>query len=276
MNRKGEEEKRGLADLLQWAWVLPPLLVVLLLLGAGCSRWGVGGRDGTWQQVQEERLLRVGMDASYPPFEWIDEQGEFVGYDVDLARELARRWRVDIQFVDIHFDGLYDALRAEKVDLLVSALPYDRTLTQDFLYSESYFNAGQVLVVSQEDASIRAVADLEGKRVGVQLGARAHQLVLQLIRDEGLSVEVVTGRQPEETFSLLREGDVDVLVCDRVTAHEHVAGEEFGIVEPPLTNAPFVIAARADSPRLMKEVNEALDAWRESGFLRDLEERWLR
>ncbi len=275
MNQSGKDN-RDLLDILEWFWFVLPLLLILLNVNSGCSQWRVGSLDETWQRIQEQGVVRVGMDASYPPFEWIDEQGEFVGYDVDLARELARRWDVEVQFFDIHFDGLYDALRAEKVDLLVSALPYDRTLTQDILYSEPYFNAGQVLVVPREEVSIRTVEDLEGKRTAVELGARAHQLLLQLARDQGLSAEVVTGRQAEEIFAFLREGDVDALICDRVMAYEHMEEEEFLIVEPPLTSAPFVMAARADSPVLIKEVDEAIQVWRADGFLSDLEVRWLR
>lgn len=273
---RDDKREREVSDILKWVWLVLPLLLVLLLLNVGRSEWGMGRRDSTWQRIQEEGVLRVGMDASYPPFEWIDDEGDFVGYDVDLGRELARRWGVEVHFSDIHFDGLYDALCAEKVDLLISALPHDRTLTEDILYSDSYFNAGQVLVIPQEKAAIRAVEDVEGKRVAVELGAEAHQLLLQLTRDQGLSAEIVTGRQAGEIFSLLQEGDVDVLICDRVTAYEHVRGEALRIVEPPLTSAPFVIAARADSPVLIREVDEAIEAWQESGFLDDLEKRWLR
>lgn len=275
MNQNDEREK-GLSGVPKWIWLLLPLLLIFLLFSVWRSRWGMGGDDGTWQRVQMAGVLRVGMDASYPPFEWIDEQGEFKGYDVDLARELARRWGVEVRFVDIHFDGLYDALRAERVDLLISALPYDRTLTQDILYSKPYFNAGQVLVVQQGTVSIREREDLDGKRVAVELGAEAHQLLLQLARDQGVSAEIITGRQAGEIFSLLQEGTVDALICDRVTAYEYVVEKELHIVDPPLTNAPFVIAARADSPLLMKRVDEAIETWRKSDFLTDLEERWLR
>lgn len=276
MNQNDDEKGRRFSDVLKWIWLILPLLLVLLILNTWRSRWGMGRQDNTWQRIQKEGVLRVGMDASYPPFEWIDDQGEFVGYDVDLARELARRWGVEVQFFSIHFDGLYDALRAERVDLLISALPRDHTLTEDILYSEPYFNAGQVLVVPEGEASIRALEDLEEKRVAVELGAEAHQLLLQLVRDRGLAIEIVTGRHAEEIFSFLGEGSVDALICDRVTAYEYVREGVFHIVEPPLTSTPFVMAARADSPALVREVDEAIEAWREDGFLDDLKERWLR
>ncbi|MEA3406572.1 MAG: ABC transporter substrate-binding protein [Chloroflexota bacterium] len=269
--------RKAWSGILRWAWLVVILLVlVVLVFSTWRSRRGSGRQDGAWQRIQEEGVLRVGMDASYPPFEWIDERGEFVGYDVDLARELARRWGVEPQFVNVHFDGLYDALEAEKVDLLISALPHDRAMTQDVVYSEPYFNAGQVLVVARGDTSMRSVEDLDGRCVGVELGARSHQWVRQLARDQGLSVEIVTGRHPENVFAFLEEGSADAVICDRVTAYGYMKGRALRIVDPPLTNAPFVMAGRADSRLLMKKVDEALGAWREVGFLADLEERWLR
>ena len=270
------QEKRAWSGILRWAWLLLPLLLILLMIRAWSPQRGLLRRSGTWERIQREGVLRVGMDASYPPFEWIDERGKFVGYDVDLARELAQRWDVEPQFVNVHFDGLYDALQTEKIDLIISALPYDRTKTQDLLYSDPYFNAGQVLVAPRGNISIQSVEDLDGKRVGVELGARAHQLLRQLARDRGVTAEIVTGRRPGEVFSLLGEGDVEALICDRVTAYDRMEGEEMRIVEPPLTSAPFVIAARSDSGTLIRKVDEALDVWQESGFLVDLEQRWLR
>ena len=85
------------------------------------------------------------MDASFPPFEVVDGDGRFVGFDVDLATALAERWGVGVRFVDVHFDGLYDALQADKFDLIISALPYDRTMTRDVAYSVSYYDAGELL-----------------------------------------------------------------------------------------------------------------------------------
>ena len=102
-----------------------------------------------FERILASGVLRVGMDASYPPFETENADGTCAGYDVDLARALAARWGVRAEFVNVHLDGLYDALRAGKCDVIISAIPYDRTMTRDVLYSTAYLNAGLVLVVRE-------------------------------------------------------------------------------------------------------------------------------
>jgi len=111
----------------------------------------------------------------------VNEAGQFVGYDVDLARALAERWGCRAEFASVSFDGLYDALRTDKFDLLISALPYDRTLTRDVLYSQSYFNAGEVLVARSDDIALSTLADLGDDAISVELGSEAHQLARQLV-----------------------------------------------------------------------------------------------
>ena len=106
--------------------ILLPLAIGLSMVGLGVGYWlsREEEKDHTWAVIQQTGMLRVGMDASYPPFEEIDETtGELRGYDVELAREIGRRLGLEVQFVNIGFDGLYDALITKKVDAVISALP---------------------------------------------------------------------------------------------------------------------------------------------------------
>lgn len=257
-------------------WVVGAALGVLLVWFAMSKLVVSLRRDETWARIQREGVLRVGMDASYPPFEVVDGEGRFRGYDVDLAGELARRWGVRAEFVNVHFDGLYDALKTGKFDLVISALPYDRTMTRDVLYSLSYFNGGQVLLARREDMRLQELSDLEGKRVSVELGAQAHQLVRQLSRDEGLRIDVVPQRDPEQVVGLLLGSQVDALVCDRLTAHGYLSrGHDLRLAGLPLTDEPYVIAARRESRVLLEQVNAALREWHENGLLEDLQRRWF-
>src|SRR5690348_3842448 len=86
--------------------------------------WGRLPRpDPAWDRIQASGVLRVGTDATYPPFESI-ENGQYVGYDMDLARALAAGLGVRAEFVNLSLDGQYDALAQDKVDVLISALPF--------------------------------------------------------------------------------------------------------------------------------------------------------
>jgi polar amino acid transport system substrate-binding protein len=231
--------------------------------------------DPTWARIQREGLVRVGMDASYPPFE-LEDEGLFAGFDVDLAEALAERWGVQVHLANIHFDGLYDALEAGKIDLILSALPHDRMRTLDVLYSYAYFDAGQVLVAPAADGTLAKAADLEGRTVAVELGTEAHQLARRLARDQGLDLEIVAEREAADVVARVREGQAAALICDRVSALGIVQRHpELHIVGEHLTEEPYVIAARLDALTLMHEVNMALVEWGRDGRLDALKSHWF-
>jgi polar amino acid transport system substrate-binding protein len=255
------------------------LVIVLALMTAAAGVWlmltpGEETKDETWERIQSEGLMRIAMDASYPPFEYIDEEGNLVGYDVDLANELGRRFGVDVEFVIISFDGLYDALRVERVDLILSALPFDLRLTEDVVYSHSYFNAGQMLVVLDGEADIGGVDDLRGKRVGVEWGSMGDVEARQLLRR--MEFELLPYAGPTEALTALTDGAVDATITDAVSAYQFSRDEGgIKIVGPPVTDEPYVIATRLNSFVLQERINEAILELSASGFLDELRTRWF-
>jgi ABC-type amino acid transport substrate-binding protein len=160
-----------------WSFPLGHFLLVICHLPFVIYLPACARPDDTWDRVHETGILRVGMDASFPPFETIAPDGTLVGFDVDLARELTQRMApavsaakgsaaegpappapsggegsvaegIEVQFVaNLPYDGLYDALAVGRVDVVISALVVNPARMADFAYSTPYFDAGQVLVV---------------------------------------------------------------------------------------------------------------------------------
>lgn len=258
---------------------------ILLLLVIGLSVVGLGvwywlGReeekDHTWAVIQQTGVLRVGMDASYPPFEEVDETtGELLGYDVELAREIGRRLDLEVQFVSIGFDGLYDALIARKVDAVISALPYDPLRTQDVLYTVSYFNAGLVLVVEEGETGIESVDDLSSRTLGVEWGsdsdAQGRRLVKRL---DGLTLRPYP--TPLDTLWGLKNGEVEAVLVDAVSAHHFIKHEgAVKIVGQPVTDESYVIAVGPTGTELVSALNAALLALRDDRTLIRLRDEWF-
>jgi polar amino acid transport system substrate-binding protein len=266
------------------------LLVILTLTAIGLAAWFVlarlgGVEDETWARIQQTGLMRVGMDASWPPFEYIDEAtGQIVGLDVDLARSISQRLGIEVEFVNVGFDSLNDALYVSRFDAIVSALPYDPLLYGDVAYSISYFNAGQVLVVragetemsESANQQISKVNDLSGKRLGVEWGSEGDVLGRQFQKKtEGLSLQSYMA--PQDVLWALKEGEVEAAIVDAVSSYEFIATEgSVQVAGDPLTDELYVIAVRLDSPLLLKAVNEVLVEMREDGTLERLQEKWFR
>lgn len=254
-------------------WLAFIVLFALVVLGLFFLFRPPGGelRDRTWERIERQGVLRVGMDASYPPFELWDEVG-LRGYDVDLALALGREWSLEVDFENIGFDGLYDALKVERVGIIISALPYDPLLTQDVGYSYSYFDAGQVLVV-REQTTIAKVEDLNGRRVGLELGSRGDLEARRL--EQRMILERKAYSTAQEAQEALRDEKVDVAIVDAVSAYEFI-GEQGGLrIVQQVTEEPYVIAVPIKAPILLEKVNEAIVKWRETGFLEELREKWF-
>lgn len=260
----------------------PGHLPVLALLGLAVivAGWLVWPRvrpitDPTWERVQREGVLRVGLDPTYPPFGYYDEAGKIVGYDVDLARALAARLGLRVELVPVHFDGLYDALAAGRADVLISALPFDPRRTKDVLYSPPYFQAGQVIVARADEGAVNGARDLAGRRVAVEWGSSG-DVQLRRLEGRGVKAQVVRFETPEAALAALKQTQVDVALVDAVSAYHFVnPNGDFKVIQPPLTDEPYVMAFRADSPALWDTLNRTLAKLSADGYLHQLLTRWF-
>lgn len=244
-------------------------MILLLLLMAG-GIWWVWGRspqdDGTLAQIKRRGRLRVGLDASFPPFEQIDGQGRIVGLDVDIAREIATDLGVEAEFVNIGFDGLYDALLARRVDIVISGLPYDPRRTEDVAYTSPYFNAGQVVVT---DRSIQEVADLAGRTVAVEWGSQADMEARRLAEElPGLTLQ--REATAAEAIAAVRQERTEAAIVDGVS------GQSSGLqIVAYLTDEWYVAAVHIESRALLEAVNQSLARLEQSGQMDRLQKRWL-
>jgi polar amino acid transport system substrate-binding protein len=224
------------------------------------------------------------MDASYPPFEWIDPEGNPAGFDVALGQELGQRLGLDVQFVaNLPYDGLYDALVVGQVDAVISALVVNPDRTTDIAYSTPYFDAGQVLVVREGESIIARMADLEGHLLAVEFGSQGDLLARAWIRRlDGLST--VTCQTAQEALEAVATGAADAALVDHVSALASVAPNAQGATQPrerltivgdPVIEEPYAVAIRRQDSRLLRATNRALAAMQADGTLDDLRHNWL-
>jgi len=276
-NRSTGRSRQSLQSLIS-RWTLVIVCLTLAIYLPACAR-----ADDTWNRVLETGTLRVGMDASFPPFESIGADGSLVGFDVYLAQELGQRMGVEVQFVaNLPYDGLYDALTADRVDVVISALVVNPDRMSDFAYSASYFDAGQVLVVrppsvpsaregDERGSGIRGMDDLSGRALAVEFGTRGDMEARKWARRlPGLTI--VPYQTADEALAAVAVGEADVALVDRVSA---LAATGLTIVGEPVVEEPYAVAARKKSQRLLWAINEALAEMEADGTITALVERWL-
>jgi ABC-type amino acid transport substrate-binding protein len=253
----------------QWAAVAGLLLCVLVLCQAGCKE-----ADPSWQRVQQAGRLRVGMDPSWPPFEYVDEEGEIVGLDVDLARAIGRHLGVEVQLAVSGWEGLYAALAAGQFDAILSALPYDSSRTQEVAYSISYFNAGPVVVASP-GGEISAAKDLDGRTVHVEFGSEGDVQARRLQRQMP-ELDTVPHDTPQEALEAAAADPASAAIVDAVSARLYIRDDpRLQTVGDPLYDESYVIAVPLEGRSLQRAIDGALIEMRDSGELERLLDRWL-
>lgn len=253
------------------------LVGLALALAAGLAWWWLAPRDdGRLAEVRQRGSLRVGLDASFPPFESLTPDGRVVGLDADIARAIAADLGVEAEFVNIGFDGLYDALLARRVDLVISSLPHDPRRTRDVAYTRNYFNAGQALVTRAGFGAIKTEADLAGRVVAVEWGSQAHMEGLRLARKEqaaGRQIDLRRYHTAAEALAALLGGEAEAAIVDAPSA---VAALGRGLqIVTYVSDEWYAAAVHIDSRELLAAVNKSLAGLEESGQLARLQARWF-
>jgi ABC-type amino acid transport substrate-binding protein len=217
-------------------------------------------------QVRASGVLRVAMDASYPPFAIAAPDGSLHGFDVDLAQAIARQLGAKAQLLNISEDGLPDALIAGKADVVISEQRPDPRLR--LAYSAPYYNAGQVLVVAADNRHIQGWADMQGQTVGVELGSDADQW---LRTQHAAVVQVQHFNDIASAIRALEQGAVAGVVTDAPDAAVYLRqGAAIRVAGPALTQDPYVVAAAPQNLSLIRAVNQALATLRADGALQAL------
>ncbi|WP_420627544.1 substrate-binding periplasmic protein [Candidatus Leptofilum sp.] len=254
-------------------WLTAVLILTFISLQMGCQT-----ADSSWEQVQAAGVLRVGLDPTYPPFE-VDDGGAtsagVYGLDVDLAKAIAANLGVEVQFVYFGYDGLYDALATEQVDVLISALVIIPERTRDFSYSEPYFNAGEILIVPKGNDTIETMADLSGHKLAVELGSLGHVEATEWAkRVEGL--EILTFSTADEAITAVQQNNAHAALTDAISGRLFLRDND-GLKRLPesVTVEPFAFVVRSEDEQLLVMLNQSLNTVRSSGQLDQIETEWL-
>jgi ABC-type amino acid transport substrate-binding protein len=242
-------------------------IVLITLAGPSCT----SRNEDTLAQIRRTGTLKVGTDATYPPFETVDPTtGQVSGFEIDLIRALAEQIPAKVEFVVVPFDGIIPGLKTGKYDLVISAMTITKERAAQILFTKPYTIAGQSIVVRAGENKVAGPADLVGKKIGCQLATTGELEAKKIARSQVVSFDTIGA-----AFRDLENGNLDGAIADTPTArifiHDHatlkLAGE-------PLTREEFGMAVRPSDRTLAEGINQALDKLRAGGEMRTIEERW--
>jgi His/Glu/Gln/Arg/opine family amino acid ABC transporter permease subunit len=222
------------------------------------------------ERVRAKGRLKVGIDATYPPF-GIAEGGDFSGFDVDIARAIARELGVEAELVNASFDGVFPALQNGSFDVVISAVTITPERSQTMLFSDPYIAAGQQIVV-RSDSAIAGIDQLAGRTVGVQINTTA-----QFAMEQRPGVSIAKYNTIDLALLDLQNKRVDAVASDGPVLRYMISRTFQGLktAGPEYTAEQFgVVLARA-SDDLRRAVNAALWKIQDGGEYNKIYAKWF-
>lgn len=239
---------------------------VLGLLSAGVLA-GCGG--GTETDVN---VWKVGSEASFPPFESVGDDGELVGFDIDLFNAIGEKAGKTIEFENLPFDSLIPALQGETIDAAISGMTITEERAQTVDFSVPYFNAGLAIAVGEETTDITTLDDLAGKRIAVQIGTTGASTA-----DSVPGAEITRFENAPLALQELSNGNVDAVINDAPATLDAIAtGNIPGIivVGELLTEESYGIALPKGSENA-EAINAAIAEIKADGTYTQLYRKWF-
>lgn len=223
--------------------------------------------------------LTVGSDASYPPQEYIGSDGVAVGFDIDIASEIASRMGLQLKVVNFKFDDIIPALNAGQFDTVISAMSTtdDRKKVVDFV---PYFEAGQaVLVKKGNPLGIKTLDDLSGKTAVAEQGTVEEQTLKDLNDKLGKAnkpkVNVLIYPNDTDAVDQLRIGRADATLHDSpVAAYYAKINPNFEVAIASFESAPEGIAVAKNNQPMFNAINTAITAMKSDGTLDAIKAKW--
>ena len=250
-------------------------LVVSMFSFIGCKKT-TEKVDNSLSALKERGVFVLGLDDSFPPLGFRNEDNEIVGYDIDLAKEVVKRLGVTFKAQPIDWDAKEMELATGKIDCIWNGL----TMTPDreavLAFTQPYLNNDQVLVV-RENSGIETLADMKGKTVGIQSGSTA-QIAVE--GDEEFAASLGSKVMFKDNVTALNDldiGGIDGVVMDSVVANYYIAQSKkaFKVITDPLAQEAYGVAFRKSDIQLRDEVQKILIEMQNDGTVTAISEKWF-
>jgi len=243
----------------RWPLILvSALMVVAVLSVTGCQPQG--------------KALVVGTSADYEPFEYVDESGNYVGFDIELMEEVAARLDMEIEWQDIAFDGLIGSLQSDKIDAIIAAMSATPGREEQVDFTEPYFIGADAIIVAEGSGiEINKNEDMAGYRVGVQTGTIQEEWI-----DTNVDAEVSRYERAEQAIMDLKSGRIDIVAMDYYAASSFMAqgGLELGL-KTEFSGEHMAIAVKEGNTELRDQIDAVVAELQAEGFVEELALKYL-
>lgn len=251
-------------------------LIIISMIGCTSQEVANQEEDKSLEEIKENGKLVLGLDDSFPPMGYRDENGDIVGFDIDMAKEVAKRMGVELELKPIDWDGKVLSLNNKDIDVIWNGLTITEERLEKIGFSKPYLNNKQIIIVNN-DSSIDTKQDLAGKIVGVQLGSSGEDALAADTETENSLKEVRRYSNYVDALMDLKAERVDAVVVDEVVGRYYISKKpgEYKIAKDNFGEEQYGIGFRKGDISLINEVNRILDEMNDDGTTAEISKKWF-
>ncbi|SJZ63752.1 amino acid ABC transporter substrate-binding protein [Garciella nitratireducens] len=261
------------------------LLSIISLLIFGCSSQKAtqgsstqNQQDQSLEKIKEKGKFIVGLDDTFPPMGFRDKNGEIVGFDIDLAKEVAKRMGVEVEFKPIDWAGKVLSLNSGDIDVIWNGLTVTPERKKQILFSKSYIISDQSIIVAA-DSDINSKSDFKGKIIAAQAGSSSYDLVTA---DQEIMAMIKGGQVKQyskytEALMDLSAGRIDAVIIDEAVGRYYMSQkpEEYKMLKDNFGSQEYSIGFRMQDQAFKNEIDKILAEMIEDGTAAKISEKWF-
>ena len=222
------------------------------------------------------QTIKFATEASYPPFEYTNQKGEIIGFDIDIAKALCSQIKAKCTFTNQSFDSLIPAIKFNRYDAAISAMDITAERSKQVSFSDPYYdNAAEFIAINPKDKSIN---DLKGKRVGVQNGTTHQKYINENLKD----IITVPYDSYQNALIDLKNGRVEAVFGDTAVLNEwlkkdnklHIVGDK--VTDKNYFGNGLGIAVNKSNTKLLNQLNKALATIKSNGKYQKIYDKYFK
>lgn len=247
-------------------------LVILSVGLAGCGNT-TPAPDASKQEAKTEnaKVLRVGTNPTFAPFEFVDEKGKITGFDMEVIEAVAEDMGYKVEYVNSSFDGLIPAIQAGNFDAIASAMTINAKREESVDFADRYFLAEQFIAV-KKDSPIKSEEDLKGKKIGVQMATTGQDVV------EGMGIDPKKYEAIPDAMNDLLNGTIDAVVADSpVVLYFIKQNPNFNVqyIKGDFPKEYYGIAVKEGNKELKDKINASLKKIQDNKKYNEIYKKWF-
>lgn len=252
------------------------IIILVIVLGCvGINKLRTKEEVDSLEKIIDKGTFVLGLDDSFPPMGFRNEGNEVVGFDIDVAKEVCKRLGVELVIQPISWSAKEQELNSSNIDCIWNGMSVTDERKEAMTLSDSYMKNKMVFVV-KDGSNYKTLTDLEGKKIGVQSGSSAEQILSENEISKKFD-ETIAYSENITAFMDLEIGQIDAVFVDEILANYYIAqnNKDYVVMDQSLAEEEYAIGFRKQDAELNEKVNETLKEMNADGTLGEISTKWF-